>query len=501
MVKKAVILAAGIGSRLRPMTHQKPKTLIEVNGKSMLGHIIDSLIKNEVKEIIVVVGYKKEKVINFCKNNYPKISFKFIENDKYETTNNMFSFNLVQDLLNEEYLLMNADLVFDEKVIELLKKSTGTNVAVEKGRFMEESMKLIVDEKNEIIKISKLVSESDAYGCSIDVYKIGSEDISTIKEELKRILEVEKDFNQWTEVMLDNLFKSKKIIGKPCVIKGSRWYEIDNYDDLNKAEILFNKDINKLKDKKIFFLDRDGTLTIEKTLIPGSDELVSKLKEKNKNVYLCSNNSSLTPKRHSKNFNDIGIDISEDETLISINSAIEFFKSKKIEKIFWCATKEISEFLISEGFTFEKTNPEAILLTYDTEIHYEKITDLTNLVRKGIPYYATHTDILCPSENGPIPDIGTFIEMIHTSTGIKPNKTFGKPSIEFIKPILNKLNLNESDAVIVGDRLYTDIKLAENSEITSILVLSGETTRGDYESQKIKADIIVKSVKELIKFI
>jgi HAD superfamily hydrolase (TIGR01450 family) len=501
MTKKAVILAAGVGSRLRPMTHQIPKTLIKVNDKPMLGHIIQALINNDITEILVVVGYKKEKILNYCNEKFPYINFKFIENVDYENTNNMFSFNLVQEYLNEEYLLMNADLVFDEKVINLILKSEGTSIAVDKGRHMEESMKLIVDENNEIIKISKQISKNDAYGCSIDVYKIGTNDINTIKQELKRILEIEKDYNQWTEVMLDNLFKTKQIIAKPCEILDSKWYEIDNYEDLEKAEILFNQQIYKLKDKKIFFLDRDGTLTIEKTLIPGSDKFVSELKKNNKNTYICTNNSSITPKKHSENFKEIGIDINESETLVSISSAIEYIKSKNITEIFWVATEEVSKYLINNGFRYNENTPDAVLLTYDTEINYEKITKLTNLVKKGIPYYATHNDIVCPTENGPIPDIGSFIEMIFTSTNIKPNKTFGKPSINLIKPILEKLNLKESDAVIIGDRLYTDIKLAENSEITSILVLSGDTKRGDYEFQEIRADIIVPSVKELIKFI
>ncbi|MHA1793383.1 MAG: HAD hydrolase-like protein, partial [Promethearchaeota archaeon] len=153
------------------------------------------------------------------------------------------------------------------------------------------------------------------------------------------------------------------------------------------------------------------------------------------------------------------------------------------------------------GFIFDDKEPEAILLTYDIELTYEKLEKLTYLVRKGIPYYATHPDIVCPTDRGSLPDIGTFIEVIRLTTGIVPNRIFGKPNKDFINPILKKHGLSYSDTVIIGDRLYTDIKLAENSDITSILVLSGETTRKAHEKASVKADIVVNSVAELIEFI
>ncbi len=137
------------------------------------------------------------------------------------------------------------------------------------------------------------------------------------------------------------------------------------------------------------------------------------------------------------------------------------------------------------------------MLTYDDEITYEKLVKLIYFIRKGIPYYATHSDLVCPTPEGSIPDIGCYINLVETVTKIKPNKIFGKPELSFIKSILDKHGLVESDAVVIGDRLYTDIELAEDSEIISVLVLSGETKRDFYEFSKIKADIVVPSLEEL----
>ncbi|HPN54302.1 MAG TPA: HAD-IIA family hydrolase [Candidatus Moranbacteria bacterium] len=497
---KAIILAAGVGSRLRPMTDKKPKTLIKVNGKPMLGYIIDSLTENGVREIVICTGYKSSQIVNFCENNYPSINFSFVENKEFEETNNMYSLFLAKKHLKGNVILMNADLVFDAGIIGGLVKQKRTVVAVDKGRYLEESMKVIV--KNGIIKsISKKIIEKEAYGCSIDIYKIDKKDTNTLILEMNRIININRDRNQWTEVMLDNLFSSGKIVANPFNIGKNRWYEIDNYEDLGAAEVLFNEKIEELKNKKIFFIDRDGTLTIENETISGALDFINVLKKKNRKFFVATNNSSRTPKEHLARFNKIGLGLKECNILVSSASAVAFLKQKKIKKVFWVANKNVSKYFSEEGLKYEEKNPEAILLTYDDEINYQKIQKLTNFVRKGIPYYATHMDVVCPAKDGVIPDIGTFIKIVEMTTGILPNKFFGKPDKSFIDPILKKYGFTYRDAVIIGDRLYTDMKLAENSPITSVLVLTGETKREDCEFAENKIDIIISNLICLRKFI
>lgn len=497
---RAIILAAGIGSRLRPMTNKKPKTLINVNEKPMLGHIIDSLFKNNITNIVICTGFESSQIVNFCKNNYPSIKFNFVENKEFEDTNNMYSLYLAKKYLVDDLILMNADLVFDAKIISDLIKQRESCVAVDKGRYMEESMKIIV--KNKIVKnISKKIKKKDAYGCSIDIYKINKNDVRFLVSEMKNIIEKNKDKNQWTEVMLDNLFSTKKIIAKPCDIEDNKWYEIDNYDDLSRAEILFNKSIKNIKDKKIFFIDRDGTLTLGESIIDGALEFLNNLKKTGKHFLVATNNSSLTPKEHLNKFNSLGLCLNPENILVSSSSALLFLKQNNFNRIFLVANRNVSNFFKKEGIVLDEKNPQAILLTYDTEINYSKLKKLTSLVSAGIPYYATHNDIVCPTINGSIPDIGTFIKLIEMTTGILPNKIFGKPNKSFIDPILKKYNLSHKDAVIIGDRLYTDMQLAEKSDITSILVLTGETKREDCEKSNIKADIIISNFYDLIKYI
>jgi HAD superfamily hydrolase (TIGR01450 family) len=497
---KAIILAAGIGSRLKPITEQKPKTMVLVNNKPILSYLIEGLIKNNIKKIVICVGYKSNQIISFCRDNYKDIEFNFVENKDFTNTNNMYSLYLAKDYLNEDVLLMNADLIYDSEIIGEMISSKKTCVAVDKDKYIEESMKIAVE--GEIISsISKKILEKDAYGCSIDVYKINKEDLNVLKSEMLKIIEIEKDVNQWTELLLNRLFEEKKMIAYPLDINDKKWIEIDNFGDLAEAEILFNENLNILNNKKIFFVDGDGTLYLENTPIEGTIDFILKLKEKNKLYYLLTNNSSKTPSQYKEKINSMGINIEEENILISIMPTLDFFKEKGIKKIYCVANKEVSEYVKLSGFFLTENNPEAILLTYDTEIDYNKLCTLIGLIRKNIPYYTTHSDIVCPTSKGDMPDIGSFIELIKTATGISPIQTFGKPDINFIESSLRKNNLSFSDAVIIGDRLYTDIKLKNNTDMTSILVLSGETKRDIYETSSQKADIVVPSIKDLVGFI
>lgn len=262
-----------------------------------------------------------------------------------------------------------------------------------------------------------------------------------------------------------------------------------------------NAKLDRLREKKAFFTDIDGTLMLDNQPLTGATEFVNKLVRQGRLFYILTNNSSKTPQEYLEKFSGRGFNITEKNILISIQAALLYFKQNRIDTIYWVANRNVANYLSDNGFKFEVEHPQAILLTYDTELNYDKLTALTFLVRRGIPYYATHNDIVCPTKQGGIPDVGTFIKVIQMATGILPGKIFGKPDKSFIEPVLIQDQIRFDEAVIIGDRLYTDIKLAENSALTSVLVLSGETNREMYESGSIRADIVVDSIANLIEYI
>ncbi|WP_427043009.1 phosphocholine cytidylyltransferase family protein [Fusobacterium sp. SB021] len=234
---KAVILAAGIGSRLRPLTDNVPKCMVEVNGIKIIEKQIKSLLNNGIKEIAVVTGYQHEILNKYLNENFPFIEI--IDNKEYLKTNNMYSMFLTKKFVNEEsFIFMNADVFFEEMIIkELLEDERENLIVCDNENYLEESMKIVLD-KNEhnILKISKQISKEESYGTTIDVYKLSSSASEKFFSIINNFIIEKKELNLWTEVAVQELLKQEKFYSKDIAFK---WVEIDNLEDLEQAKKLF----------------------------------------------------------------------------------------------------------------------------------------------------------------------------------------------------------------------------------------------------------------------
>ena len=232
---KALILAAGFGSRLAPLTDNLPKCLVPVNGKPILFKQIDNLLENGVSDITIVSGYKADILSKEVLAKYPNI--KIVESKDYASTNNMYSAYLgIKSVGFTDLLMMNADVFFDASVIKsLIEYPFGNAVVVDMGRYLEESMK-VIEKNNRLIEISKTIKKADALGCSIDVYKFDDNGVRVFFEKCTEYIEQRKELKKWSEVALNDAFRD--IVFRACPLHG-RWFEIDNFDDLSQAEELF----------------------------------------------------------------------------------------------------------------------------------------------------------------------------------------------------------------------------------------------------------------------
>ncbi len=232
---KALILAAGFGSRLAPLTDDRPKSMVAVNGKPILKKQIENLINNGVTDITIVTGYKSDIIENFIMSNYPNI--KIIKSEDYANTNNMYSAYLAHNIMeNENFIMMNADVFFDESIItELIKDEYKNAIVTEIGSFNEESMKVIVKD-NKITAISKQIPKEDAFGNSIDVYKFSPKASEAFFKKCHEYIDEKKELKLWSEVALNDILS--EVTFEPCPLNG-RWVEIDNHDDLKLATELF----------------------------------------------------------------------------------------------------------------------------------------------------------------------------------------------------------------------------------------------------------------------
>lgn len=237
-----VILAAGVGSRLRPMTNDKPKCLVTTAGKTILQYQLDSYIEAGIRDLIIVVGYEGEKIKSYCKH-IKNINITIIDNDNYENTNNMYSLYLAKDFIKGKcFILNNADLSIESSLVKMLVDDKRNDlVAVDVGLYNEESMKLAVNSDGIITDISKQILEPQAYGCSIDFYKFSNASSEIFFDEIENIIEVNKNLKDWTEVAMQRLFVSEALRFEPFDINGLSWVEIDNYDDLALSDEIFSQ--------------------------------------------------------------------------------------------------------------------------------------------------------------------------------------------------------------------------------------------------------------------
>jgi HAD superfamily hydrolase (TIGR01457 family) len=263
--------------------------------------------------------------------------------------------------------------------------------------------------------------------------------------------------------------------------------------------------MGKLKDVKCFLLDMDGTFYLGDKLINGALDFLDVLSKNNKSFLFITNNSSKNKFAYKQKLNKLGCKVSEENIFTSGEGTIIYLKRKKEgAKVFLLGTPYLEDEFRRAGFKLIKDNseiPDFVVLGFDTTLTYEKVWMACDFIREGIKFIATHPDINCPLENGKfMPDAGAMIKMIEASTGKSP-LIIGKPNKYIIETVMDKYNLKKEELAIVGDRLYTDIKLGENTGITSVLVLSGETSLKCYEKSQIKADYVFPSIKELAEYI
>lgn len=205
---KAIILAAGMASRLRPLTLHTPKSLLTIDGKSLLQRSMDALIQNGIKDFVIVTGYLHEKIEAFVKEQYADtISVKFIYNNVYDSTNNIYSLWLARpEAEGEDFLLLDSDLLYDPQIITEVMANKAANVlTLIKHDLGEEEMKVVTDADGVIKEISKTCNPCDAAGESLGIEKIGKEYSAALYKELEVMMNTEYLENKFYELAFERL--------------------------------------------------------------------------------------------------------------------------------------------------------------------------------------------------------------------------------------------------------------------------------------------------------
>ncbi|HAA85261.1 MAG TPA: HAD family hydrolase [Kosmotogaceae bacterium] len=232
-----------------------------------------------------------------------------------------------------------------------------------------------------------------------------------------------------------------------------------------------------LNEKKLFVMDMDGTFYLGHRLLLGALEVSRMLHARGKHLVFLTNNSSETPQYYTDKLVRLGVKRKHFEVYTSGEATISFLKSNYPgSRVFLLAVPSVRVMFEDAGVCLSEDDPNVAVITYDKTIDFDKLTRFCGLVRDGVTYIASHPDINCPTEDGPIPDVGSFMELIKASTGRRADHIVGKPNPEILKMLMKDYGVREEETVMIGDRIYTDMECARKAGVESILVLSGETT-------------------------
>lgn len=482
---KAVILAAGLGTRLRPITNEKPKSLVEVNNVPILENQINCLDRSDIEEIVVVTGYMHDRIRKFLDKQETSTDVTIVKNEDFSNTDNLYSFLLTEDQCKgEEFLLMNGDIFVQEEVFDRVIEKDGGCIACDFKSYDEEAMKVLGNREN-LTEISKSVSEDDFLATSIDIYKFSKKQSDILYDIGSEIFDSEE--SQWTELAINQLLDEIKI--KACDIESEPWAEIDNIDDLLYAEKIFS-DIT-LEEYDRFILDLDGTVYLDDKEIDGSKEAINFLQKKGKEIKYMSNNSSSTNRKYQKKLQNIGIDARESDIIISTDMVITYLKDRDVDKAYLLGTKEMRNKFEKEGISHSE-NSDIVVVGFDKELTYKKARKACIKIQEGSDFLLAHKDLRCPTNNGFIPDAGAIGKLVSSTVEEKPKKVFGKPTdemVEFLK--------SGEKTLVIGDRISTDIKLGNKMDADTLLVLSGDSTRLEVEKSQIKPDQVLQKLGEI----
>ena len=254
---------------------------------------------------------------------------------------------------------------------------------------------------------------------------------------------------------------------------------------------------NTLAGIKVVFLDLDGTIYLGDDLIEGSLEFLSRLDDAGIKRFFLSNNSSRSVKQYVTKLHGMDIPATEDDVLLSTHDLLSWLTNEGVNQTYLVGTEGMREMLEDVGIETRSTDPQYVVLGYDTEITYDKLSTASILMHRGVPMVVSHPDMVCPSPEGGLPDTGAYMALFEATTGKKPCHIAGKPNAGMILHKVEELDLSPEECAMVGDRLYTDMEMADRAGVHGVLVLSGEATREDLGVAPQNPSLVVGSVAEL----
>ncbi len=244
--------------------------------------------------------------------------------------------------------------------------------------------------------------------------------------------------------------------------------------------------------KGIFF-DLDGTVYLGDKEVPGAADFINSLPNKGIKAMFVTNRSNRKASVVCEHLRSYGIKCDEQDIISTADATALYLKPGTYYAI---GEKDFTDVLEQHGFEYNDTSPDYVIVSFDREFNYEKLKTAVGLIHNGAKFIATNPDHALKMYDRILPGTGAIVAAVETGAGVKPI-TIGKPERIIFDIAVERMGIDRSEIIAIGDNLMTDIAAGAAAGIRTVLILTGMSQKEDIESSPVEPTWVVKDYSEL----
>lgn len=456
----AIVLAAGESRRFG-----QPKQLLPFGNKTMIQHVVDTVLNSPVEQVVVVLGYRAAEIGASIADRPVQV----VVNERWKSglsSSVQAGLSAVRPEVDAAlFVLADQPGITTEVIAKLIERYRETRAPIVVPTHGGRRGNPVLFDRSLFAKLMKMKGDQGG----------------------RQVIVEHRDKVEEVEVETEAIFA-----------------DIDTAEDYQTANprAKFGTPASNLQPPipnsiKSLIIDLDGVLYRGDEPIEGAREFIALLQREGAPFLLLTNNSTRTPSQYVMKLAKMGITVRESDILTSAQAAALY-----MERIappgapVYAIGEDGLRAALGERYTITDQGAEFVVVGLDREFTYEKLRTAALLIRRGARFIATNPDKTLPTEEGLIPGTGAIIAALEAATGVVPF-VVGKPEPAIFDLALARMGVGKEGAAVIGDRLEIDVLGGRRAGLITILVLSGATSRQELESSSIKPDLVFEDVRQL----
>jgi HAD superfamily hydrolase (TIGR01450 family) len=256
----------------------------------------------------------------------------------------------------------------------------------------------------------------------------------------------------------------------------------------------------RLQEVQHVVLDMDGTIYLDGVLFETTKPFLKTLTELSIGHTFLTNNNSRSRADYTRHLESLGLEVEPTSVFTSAHGTLEYMATHfpEIQRVSVLGMPGLVEDFELGGLIVTEQQPDAVIVGFDRHLTYDSLSRIAYWIKQGLPYLATHPDAVCPTRQPTVlPDCGAICALLEMATGRRPDAVPGKPSREMLAGVMQQHQLQAEQLAMVGDRIYTDVKMALMAGSLGVLTLTGEASLNDAAQSMIQPDLVVEDLEDL----